>query len=49
LLCFLAIGLAFLRTVDAVEPDTLSAMVVQDFDSVAVEDGDGAGKVSGKN
>jgi hypothetical protein len=30
--------LAFLRTVDATEPDTFSAGVVQDFDGVAVED-----------
>ena len=36
----LAVGLAFFRAVDAVESHALSAVVVQDFDSVAVEDGD---------
>jgi hypothetical protein len=35
-----AIGLALLWTVDAVETDTLRAGVVQNFDGVAVEDGD---------
>jgi hypothetical protein len=34
-----AVGLTFFRAVDAVEPDTFSAGVVQDFDGVAVEDG----------
>jgi hypothetical protein len=39
--------LAFLRAVDAAETDTLRVGVVQDFDGVAVEDGDdGAGEVS---
>jgi hypothetical protein len=33
----LAIGLAFLWTVDAAEPDTFSALVVEDFDGVAVD------------
>ncbi len=38
--------MAFLGTVDAIESDAFSAAVVQDFDGVAVEDGDdGAGKV----
>ena len=32
------VGLAFLRTVDAVETDALRAMVVQDFERVAVEE-----------
>jgi hypothetical protein len=36
----LAEGLAFLRAVDATEADTLRVGVVQDFDGVAVEDGD---------
>jgi hypothetical protein len=41
----LAKGLAFLRTVDATQSDTLRVLVVQDFEGVAVEDGDdGAGK-----
>ena len=31
----LAVCLAFLRTVDAVEADTFSAVVVQDFEGVA--------------
>jgi hypothetical protein len=36
--------LAFLRAVDTAEADTLRMGVVQDFDGVAVEDGDdGAG------
>ncbi len=35
-----AVGLAFLRAVDAAEPDTFSAVVVQNFDGVAVKDGD---------
>jgi hypothetical protein len=35
-----AVGLAFLRAVDATEADTFGALVVQDFDGVAVEDGD---------
>ena len=36
-----------LRAVDAAEPDTLRVGVVQDFDRVAVEDGDDlAGEVS---
>jgi hypothetical protein len=39
----LAVGLAFLRAVDAAEADTFSAVRVQDFNSVAVEDGDGRG------
>jgi hypothetical protein len=39
--------LALLRAVDAFEADAFAAGVVQDFDSVAVEDGDdGAGGVS---
>ena len=37
----------FLRAVDAAESDTFRVLVVQDFDGVAVEDGDdGAGEVS---
>jgi len=41
--CF-AEGLTFLRAVNAAETDTFSSAVVQDFDGVAVEDGDdGAG------
>jgi hypothetical protein len=38
LLGSLAAGLAFLRTVDAVQADAFSAVVVQDFDRIAVED-----------
>ena len=41
-----AVILAFLRTVDAAEADGFSALVVEDFDGVTVEDGnDWAGKV----
>jgi hypothetical protein len=43
---FLAVGLAFLLAVDAVESNKLRPLVVQDFDSIAVEDGDdGAGEI----
>jgi hypothetical protein len=35
-----AVCLALLRAVDAAEADTLRAGVVEDFDGVAVEDGD---------
>ena len=46
LLRSLAVGLAFLWAVDAAEADTFRVVVVQDFDGVAVEDGDdGAGEV----
>jgi hypothetical protein len=39
--------LAFLRAVDATEADTLRVGVVQDFDGIAVEDGNnGAAEVS---
>ena len=38
--------LAFLRAVDPAEADALRVLVVQDFDGVAVEDGDdGTGEV----
>jgi hypothetical protein len=41
-----AVGLVFLRTVDAAESDTFRVVVVQDFDGVAVEEGnDRGGKV----
>jgi hypothetical protein len=40
LLRSLAVGLAFLRTVDPTESDTFRVLVVQDFDGVAVEDAD---------
>jgi hypothetical protein len=41
--------LACLRAVDAAEADTLRVGVVQDFDGIAVEDGDNrAGEVSGR-
>ena len=40
MLGILAIGLAFLLAVDAIEPDTFSFVDVQDFDGVAVENGD---------
>jgi hypothetical protein len=36
LLRSLAIGLAFLRAVDAAETDAFWALIVQDFDGVAV-------------
>ena len=35
-----AVGVAILRAVDATETDTFSLAVVQDFEGVAVEDGD---------
>ena len=35
-----AVGLAFLRAVDPAEADAFSAIVMQDFEGVAVEDGD---------
>lgn len=42
----LAERLAFLRAVDVAEADAFRPLVVQDFDGVAVEDGDdGAGEV----
>jgi len=37
----LAVGLAFLRAVAAVEMEAFSVLVVQDVEGVAVEDGDG--------
>jgi hypothetical protein len=38
--------LALLRTVDATEADTFRMGIVQDFDRIAIEDGDnGAGEV----
>ena len=50
MLGFLAICLVFLWTVDAVEADTFRALVVQDFEGVAVEDGDdGAGEFGGND
>jgi hypothetical protein len=46
LLGSLAVGLAFFWAVDAIKADAFGVMVVQDFDGVAVEDGDdGAGEV----
>lgn len=36
----LAVGLAFLRAIDAAESDAFRVLVLQDFDAVAVEDGD---------
>ena len=43
-------GLAFLRAVDATETDAFRALVVQDFESVAVKDSDdGAGEVGGES
>ena len=47
---FVAKGLAFLRTVDAAQADALRVGIVQDFDGVAIEEGDDrAGEVSGEN
>jgi hypothetical protein len=41
-----AVSLTFLWAINATQADTFGAVVVQDFDGVAVEDGDdGAGKV----
>ena len=42
-----AVGLAFLRTVDPAEADTLGVHVVQHFDGVAVEDGDNGADETG--
>ena len=43
-------GLAFFRAVDATETDAFRALVVQDFQSVAVKDGDnGTGEVGGES
>ena len=40
--------LTFLRAIDPTEADTLSAVVVRDFNRVAVENGDnGAGEADG--
>ena len=42
----LAVGLAFLRAVDAAETDAWGVVVVKDFDGIAVQDGDdGAGEI----
>jgi hypothetical protein len=42
----LAVGLALLRTIDPAEPNAFRVVIVQDFDGVAVEDGDdGAGEI----
>jgi hypothetical protein len=42
-----AVGLAFLRAINTTQADTFGAVVVQDFDGVAIEDGDDeAGEVS---
>ena len=35
-----AVGLALFRTVDSTEADTVSMIVVQNFEGVSVEDGD---------
>ena len=40
LLRSLAEGLAFLRAIDPAEADAFRVLVVQDFEGVAVEDGD---------
>ena len=46
----LAVSLAFIRAVDAAKTDAFSVVTVQNFDSVAVEDGDDrAGEVGSKN
>ena len=46
LLGLLPVGLPLLWAVNPVEPDTFSAVVVQDVDGVTVEDrNDGAGEV----
>ena len=46
MLGLLPVGLALLRAVDTTESDAFSAVVVQDFDGVAVEDtNDGAGEI----
>src|SRR5262249_52543946 len=49
LLGSLPVGLTFLRAVNAVEPDTFRALVVQDFDGLAVENRDCISSVSELN
>jgi len=45
-----SVGLPLLRIVDTVQADAFSAAVVQDFDGVAVEDGEnGAGEIERLN
>jgi hypothetical protein len=45
-LVVVAVGLAFLRAVDPAEADPFGVLVVQNFEGIAVEDGDdGAGEV----
>ena len=42
----MAVGLALLGAVDAAQTDAFGVVIVQDFEGVAVEDGDdGAGEV----
>jgi len=49
LLGSLAEGLALLWAIDATETDTFRAVIVQDFEGVAVEDGDdGTGEIRRK-
>ena len=43
----LAKGLAFLRAVDAAQADTFGLLVVQNFERVAVEEGDDSGGQAG--
>jgi hypothetical protein len=45
---FVAEGLAFLRTDDATESDTFRMGVVQDFNGIAVEDGDDGANEAGE-
>ncbi len=48
LLRFPALGLALLRAVNATEAEAVSMVAIQDFDRIAVEDGDhGVGEVGG--
>ena len=48
MLRLLPVGLVLLRAIDTAEADAFRVLVVEDFESVAVEDGDdGADKLSG--
>ena len=49
MLGFFAVGLAFLRAVDTIEPDTFRLAVMKYVESIAVEDRDDVGgEVGGK-
>jgi len=47
LLGLMAVGLALLRAVDAAQADTFRVLLVQDFNGIAVEDGDNEAMIVG--